>query len=148
MFHGDAPSDAVWRLWQARGWVREAGHYLQLGRNVECKLCPNECILEPGDRSHCRNKINRDGTLYTLAYANPCTVHRLDPDREEAAVPLPARHSGVFPGHVGLRLSLPELPELGDLPGQARGYSRTPAARRSGRPPRSWKTSRPRPSPA
>ena len=77
-FKGDAPSGEVWDLWRKRGWVREGSHYLKLGRNVQCKVCPNNCILAPGDRSHCRNKINRDGTLYTLVYGNPCTFH-VDP---------------------------------------------------------------------
>lgn len=78
IFPGDAPDDATWRLWKDRGWTREAVHYVKLDRNVQCKVCPNNCLLAPGDRSHCRNKINRDGTLYTLAYANPCTFH-IDP---------------------------------------------------------------------
>lgn len=78
IFPGDAPGEAVWTLWQRRGWAREARHYLKLERNVQCKVCPNNCLLAPGDRSHCRNKINRDGTLYTLAYGNPCTFH-VDP---------------------------------------------------------------------
>jgi pyruvate formate lyase activating enzyme len=78
IFKGDAPSDEVFALWQRRGWVREASHYLKLERNVQCKVCPNNCLLAPGDRSHCRNKINRGGTLYTLAYGNPCTFH-VDP---------------------------------------------------------------------
>ena len=78
VFPGDAPTDEQWRLWQQRGWVKEGYHYLKLGDNVQCKICPNNCILAPGDRSHCRNKINKDGTLYTLAYANPCAFH-LDP---------------------------------------------------------------------
>lgn len=78
VFAGGAPDEETWRLWNARGWAREASHYLKLGRNTQCKLCPNNCLLKPGDRSHCRNKINREGTLYTLAYANPCTFH-VDP---------------------------------------------------------------------
>lgn len=78
IFKGDAPDDATWELWRKRGWVHEAAHHLKLGRNVQCKVCPNNCILTPGDRSHCRNKVNRDGVLYTLAYANPCTFH-VDP---------------------------------------------------------------------
>ena len=56
----------------------EARHYLKLGRNVQCKMCPNQCLLEPEDRSHCRKRVNKDGTLYTLAYGNPCALH-LDP---------------------------------------------------------------------
>jgi pyruvate formate lyase activating enzyme len=77
-FKGDAPQGELWELWQKRGWVKEGRHYLKLGRNVQCKVCPNNCLLAPGDRSHCRNRINRDGTLYTLAYGNPCTFH-VDP---------------------------------------------------------------------
>ena len=78
VFKGDAPAGELWELWQKQGWVREARHYLQLGRNIQCKLCPNECLLEPEDRSHCRNRVNKDGKLYTLAYANPCALH-VDP---------------------------------------------------------------------
>jgi pyruvate formate lyase activating enzyme len=78
VFKGDAPKPEVWELWQKRGWVKEGRHYLKLGRNVQCKVCPNNCLLEPGDRSHCRNRVNHDGTLYTLVYGNPCTFH-VDP---------------------------------------------------------------------
>jgi pyruvate formate lyase activating enzyme len=77
-FKGDAPKGEVWEQWRKRGWVQEGRHYLKLGRNVQCKVCPNNCVLEPGDRSHCRNRVNYDGTLFTLAYANPCTFH-VDP---------------------------------------------------------------------
>ena len=78
VFKGDAPSEELWALWSQRGWVKEASHYLKLDRNVQCKTCPNNCLLAPGDRSHCRNKVNRDGTLYTMVYGNPCTFH-IDP---------------------------------------------------------------------
>ena len=78
IFKGDAPKGEVWELWRKRGWVKEAAHYLKLGRNVQCKVCPNNCLLSPGDRSHCRNKVNFEGTLYTLVYGNPCTFH-VDP---------------------------------------------------------------------
>jgi pyruvate formate lyase activating enzyme len=78
IFKGDAPKGELLELWRKRGWVKEASHYLKLGRNVQCKVCPNNCLLSPGDRSHCRNKVNLDGTLYTLVYGNPCTFH-IDP---------------------------------------------------------------------
>ncbi len=78
IFKGDAPKGEVWEAWKKRGWVKEGYHYLKLGRNVQCKVCPNNCILEPGDRSHCRNKVNVDGMLYTLAYGDPCSFH-VDP---------------------------------------------------------------------
>jgi pyruvate formate lyase activating enzyme len=78
VFKGDAPSGKLWELWQKRGWVQEARHYLKLGQNIQCKLCPNECLLEPEDRSHCRDRVYKDGKLYTLAYGNPCAF-AIDP---------------------------------------------------------------------
>jgi pyruvate formate lyase activating enzyme len=75
VFKNDAPKGRLWDQWQKQGWVREARHYLKLGANIQCKLCPNECLLEPEDRSRCRNRIHKDGKLYTLAYGNPCTFH-------------------------------------------------------------------------
>jgi pyruvate formate lyase activating enzyme len=78
IFKGDAPTGPFLEAWKQRGWFKESYHYLRLGKNVQCKICPNNCLLEPGDRSHCRNKINLGGTLYTLAYANPCSFH-VDP---------------------------------------------------------------------
>jgi pyruvate formate lyase activating enzyme len=78
VFAGDAPSGELWELWQKHGWVREARHYLTLGRNIQCKLCPNECLLAPEDRGHCRDRVHKEGKLYTLAYADPCALH-IDP---------------------------------------------------------------------
>jgi len=78
VFKKDAPRGELWQLWKKRGWAKEAYHYLKLGQNMQCEVCPNGCILEPGDRSHCRNKVNKEGKLYTLAYGNPCAVH-VDP---------------------------------------------------------------------
>lgn len=78
IFKHDAPRGELWQQWQQRGWVREAREYLKLGENVQCKLCPNECLLGPDDRSHCRNRVNKDGTLYTLAYGN-AAAFQLDP---------------------------------------------------------------------
>ena len=120
IFKGDAPKGELWELWRKRGWVKEASHYLKLGRNVQCKVCPNNCLLSPGDRSHCRNKVNRDGTLYTLAYAQPLHLPRR-PGREEAAVPFPARQPHLLARHLRLRLPLSQLPELGDFAEETRG---------------------------
>lgn len=62
-------------IWQ---WSKEAHHYLKLGRNVRCNLCPNRCLLENNERSICQTKVNKNGKLYTLAYGNPCSIH-VDP---------------------------------------------------------------------
>ncbi|MGB9692125.1 MAG: hypothetical protein ACPL7D_08150, partial [Candidatus Sumerlaeaceae bacterium] len=78
VFKKGAPDDNTFEMWQRRGWIREAMFYRKDGANVQCTICPNRCALEPGDRSHCRTRINRGGTLYTLAYSNPCSFH-LDP---------------------------------------------------------------------
>ncbi|MBW2180295.1 MAG: AmmeMemoRadiSam system radical SAM enzyme [Deltaproteobacteria bacterium] len=48
------------------------------GDKVVCGICPNRCLLSSGDRSVCRSKVNIDGTLYSLAYGNPCSAN-VDP---------------------------------------------------------------------
>ncbi len=78
VFKHDAPDEHTWERWKQRGWTHEAAHYRKLGRNVQCEVCPNECLLEPGDRSRCRNKVALEGKLFTMAYANPCSLH-VDP---------------------------------------------------------------------
>jgi len=72
---GNAPAGELWEAWKKRGWAREARHYLKVGSNVLCKLCPNDCLLQPNDRGRCRNRVNKEGKLYTLVYGNPCTFH-------------------------------------------------------------------------
>jgi pyruvate formate lyase activating enzyme len=49
-----------------------------MAKRVQCELCPNGCVLEEGQRSRCRTRTNRDGTLYSLVYGKPCAVH-VDP---------------------------------------------------------------------
>ncbi len=80
VFENDAPKGEIWELWRKRGWAKVASHYTDLGRNVKCQLCPNACLLQPEDRSCCRNRVNKDGTLYTLVYANPCSFNLLGGD--------------------------------------------------------------------
>jgi len=77
-FLGSLKGVDVWELWRRRGWVKEARHYEKAGEKVMCKLCPNFCVIGPGGRSRCRNKVNCEGLLYTLAYGNPCAFH-VDP---------------------------------------------------------------------
>ena len=69
VFKGDAPG----KLWK---WSREGFRYKKLKNGkVVCGICPNRCILAPGDRSVCRSKINLNGKLYSLTYGNPCAVN-------------------------------------------------------------------------
>lgn len=62
-------------LWK---WSREADHYITLGDDVQCRICPNLCILQEGDTGFCRSRVNSGGKLYTIAYGNPCSAH-VDP---------------------------------------------------------------------
>jgi pyruvate formate lyase activating enzyme len=72
VFKGDAPAT----LWK---WSHEGFLYKKLKNDkVVCGICPNQCVLSPGDRSVCRSKVNMGGTLYSLAYGNPCSVN-IDP---------------------------------------------------------------------
>jgi pyruvate formate lyase activating enzyme len=71
IFKNDAPS----KPWK---WSIEGFHYATNGTDVQCQVCPNRCLLSPGDRSICRSKVNIGGKLYSLAYGNPCAVH-VDP---------------------------------------------------------------------
>jgi pyruvate formate lyase activating enzyme len=72
VFRNDAPKN----LWK---WSREGFLYKKINNNnVVCQICPNQCVLAPGDRSICRSKVNMNGILYSLVYGNPCSVN-IDP---------------------------------------------------------------------
>jgi len=90
VFKGDAPKE-LWR------WSIEAFDYASDGLTVQCGVCPNHCVLEPGDRSVCRSRVNIGGKLYSLAYGNPCAVH-LDPIEKK-----PLYH--FFPGSQVLSIA-------------------------------------------
>jgi pyruvate formate lyase activating enzyme len=69
VFKGDAPQ----KLWK---WSHEGFLYKKLSHDkVMCGICPNHCVLAPGDRSVCRSKVNMNGKLYSLTYGNPCAVN-------------------------------------------------------------------------
>jgi pyruvate formate lyase activating enzyme len=54
---------------------REAMFYKSVNaQNVQCLLCPRECVISDGKRGFCRNRENRGGTLYTLVYGRPAVV--------------------------------------------------------------------------
>jgi pyruvate formate lyase activating enzyme len=62
-----------------RDGLREVEFYTRLpGGDVQCGVCPLECVLSPGETSECRTKQNHDGRLLTHAYNNPCIL-RVDP---------------------------------------------------------------------
>lgn len=72
VFKGDAPA----RPWK---WSHEGYFYKKSASGkVVCGICPNRCILSPGDRSVCRSRVNINGILYSLTYGNPCALN-VDP---------------------------------------------------------------------
>jgi len=72
VFKRDAPA-TPWK------YSHEGYFYKKLdGGKVVCGICPNRCILSPGDRSVCRSRVNISGILYSLTYGNPCALH-VDP---------------------------------------------------------------------
>lgn len=59
-------------------YYRLALYQEETAKGVMCSICPNECVLKEGELSDCRNRIVKDGKLYTMAYGNPCALN-LDP---------------------------------------------------------------------
>lgn len=59
-------------------WVKEAMFYTTTPKGARCLICPNECTVKEGEFGDCRNRTNRGGKLYSIAYGNPCAVH-VDP---------------------------------------------------------------------
>jgi len=45
---------------------------------VQCELCPKNCVIEPGQSGECRVRVNLDGVLRTVVYGYPCSIH-IDP---------------------------------------------------------------------
>lgn len=59
-------------------YSKESPYYVVTPKGVQCKICPNNCILREGLESICRTHVVKDQKLYTIAYGNPCSVH-VDP---------------------------------------------------------------------
>ncbi len=70
-FAGDA-SEKLWK------WSKEGLFWSPTPRGTKCLICPNECIIKEGESGTCRNRVNHEGKLYSIAYGNPCAVN-IDP---------------------------------------------------------------------
>ncbi|MCX7785000.1 MAG: AmmeMemoRadiSam system radical SAM enzyme [candidate division WOR-3 bacterium] len=54
---------------------KEAMFYKKLdNQRVLCELCPRYCVILPTKRGFCRNRENRNGTLYSIVYNRPCSI--------------------------------------------------------------------------
>lgn len=49
---------------------------------VQCQLCPRNCEVLDGDRSHCGVRENRKGIYYSQVFGNSCAVN-LDPEEKK-----------------------------------------------------------------
>jgi pyruvate formate lyase activating enzyme len=55
--------------------LKEALYYRKLGDGeVQCRLCPRECLLREGEIGDCGVKLDSGGTLYSLVYGRPCAL--------------------------------------------------------------------------
>ncbi|NQU79139.1 AmmeMemoRadiSam system radical SAM enzyme [Candidatus Woesearchaeota archaeon] len=45
------------------------------GTTVKCCLCPNFCVIKDGEKGSCNVRVNRKGTLYSMAYGLPYTAN-------------------------------------------------------------------------
>jgi len=59
--------------------IKEAMLYTKLeDGKVRCELCPHHCVIKPGRAGICGVRENRDGTLYSLVYAQSISAN-VDP---------------------------------------------------------------------
>ncbi|MBN2088553.1 AmmeMemoRadiSam system radical SAM enzyme [candidate division KSB1 bacterium] len=59
--------------------MKEALFYQKLEKQkVQCKLCPHQCIISPGETGICGVRMNRDGILFSLVYDKIIATH-VDP---------------------------------------------------------------------
>ena len=63
------------KLWK---WSKEGYYWSPTPRGTNCHICPYECIIKEGESGNCHNRVNHNGTLYSIAYGNPCAVD-IDP---------------------------------------------------------------------
>ena len=64
---------------ESRGKMNPALHEAMFyegvsGQEVQCFLCPRECVIGHGERGFCRNRENRKGKLYTVVHGKPSVV--------------------------------------------------------------------------
>lgn len=59
--------------------LHEAKYYEPFSnQSVQCFLCPNECVLAPGQYGTCKARKNIDGKLYSMVYGRIASEH-VDP---------------------------------------------------------------------
>ncbi len=72
----DTKSEATQSYYEARYYEKTDM------KNVRCRLCFRECLIENKSRGFCRNRLNVDGKLVSLVYNRPCAL-QVDPIEKE-----------------------------------------------------------------
>jgi len=75
----------------------EARYYEKQEGQVQCRLCPHLCLIQPGKYGACRSRLNEDGTLWAINYGETTSV-ALDPIEKK-----PLYH--FFPGQPILSIA-------------------------------------------
>src|SRR5208283_1607870 len=71
--------EKIIRLEENPSQFHEALYYNKLSGNmVQCHLCPNLCILSPGQYGACKARKNINGKLYSMVYGK-IAASNLDP---------------------------------------------------------------------
>lgn len=60
----------------SRGPAGRKGMFYQAleGGAVQCRICRQACIIEPGGEGKCRSRVAHDGAIYSTAYGRPAAV--------------------------------------------------------------------------
>jgi len=72
-------SDKLKEIRKSNLELLEARYWTSLeGQTVQCRLCPNFCVLANGKKGRCGARINSGGKLYTIVYGRPVAT-QIDP---------------------------------------------------------------------
>ncbi len=71
--------EKIIRMEEDPSQFHEAMYYDKLlGNMVQCRLCPNQCVLAPGQYGICKARKNINGKLYSMVYGKIAAAH-IDP---------------------------------------------------------------------
>ena len=58
--------------------MHKAMLWKKIDNNVQCQLCPRFCFIQNNKTGYCGVRQNKNGKLYSLVYARPCSLN-IDP---------------------------------------------------------------------
>ncbi|MBD3310155.1 AmmeMemoRadiSam system radical SAM enzyme [Candidatus Woesearchaeota archaeon] len=65
-----------YNLKKRRVGLKEASYYEKKeAKTVQCRLCPRNCVIKPGQRGDCRVRKNQEGVLYSMVYGKPSAIN-------------------------------------------------------------------------